>query len=170
MGTRARLVVLALLMSGVVGCDQGSKELAERKLGDRPRPVVAGRVDLQYAQNRGAAFNSERVLPEAARTPVIVVGGLVLLGVLGVTLHRRRYQLSPATAGIALILGGALGNLLDRAMRGYVVDFVHVHGWPIFNVADVAIVAGALLLLVTAKGDSRDASRPGASGPGTATP
>jgi lipoprotein signal peptidase len=64
-----------------------------------------------------------------------------------VTLIRRRAELSPTTAGLALVAGGAAGNLLDRAVRGYVVDFIHVHGWPIFNVADVAIAAGAILLL-----------------------
>jgi signal peptidase II len=45
-------------------------------------------------------------------------------------------------AGLALVIGGALGNVVDRIARGYVVDFIHVKGWPIFNVADIAVVVG----------------------------
>ncbi len=148
MGNRTRTLLLAALLLGVVGCDQGSKQLAEDRLGDgSTHELAAGRVDLQYAQNRGVAFNSERVIPQAVRTPLIAIAGVTLLGFVLVTLIRRRAELSPTTAGLALVAGGAAGNLLDRAVRGYVVDFIHVHGWPIFNVADVAIAAGAILLL-----------------------
>ena len=49
--------------------------------------------------------------------------------------------------GLALILGGALGNLVDRIARGYVVDFIHVKGWPIFNVADMCITAAAIMIM-----------------------
>lgn len=49
-------------------------------------------------------------------------------------------------AGGALVVGGALGNLVDRIARGYVIDFIHVHGWPVFNVADIAVVAGMGLI------------------------
>lgn len=142
------MLLLGFLALAVVGCDQGSKEVAERRLaGDHPHELVAGRVDLRYTENPGVAFRSERVLPDAVRLPVIVIAGLSLFAILAVALYRRRHELSATTAGYALILGGAAGNLVDRAARGHVVDFVHVHGWPIFNVADVAIAAGALLVL-----------------------
>ena len=51
----------------------------------------------------------------------------------------------------ALLLAGALGNLSDRLFRGYVVDFIHLHHWPIFNVADICIVVGALLFALHAR-------------------
>lgn len=54
-----------------------------------------------------------------------------------------------AVAG-ALIAGGAAGNLVDRAVRGHVIDFVHLHGWPVFNVTDIALVAGGVLLVAAA--------------------
>jgi signal peptidase II len=66
----------------------------------------------------------------------------------------RSQRSPPLDAGLALVMGGAVGNLVDRALRGHVVDFIHVSGWPVFNVADVAIVAGGLLV-VLARGHSR---------------
>jgi signal peptidase II len=151
---RVRLALLSLVLLGVVGCDQSSKEWAERELPGEPRDV-AGPVELRYAQNHGMAFSLERVLPAAAQKPLVILGGLLILGVIAVTWYRRRGELSAETAGYALVIGGAIGNLLDRAARGYVVDFVHIDGWPIFNVADVAIAAGVALLLAARIRQSR---------------
>ena len=52
--------------------------------------------------------------------------------------------------GFALVLAGALGNVVDRAARGYVIDFIHLTRWPVFNVADIAVVAGMTLLMLAA--------------------
>jgi signal peptidase II len=142
-----RLLLVALVLL-VAGCDQATKHWAEEELaGAPPAEVVAGRLELTYAENHGVAFNTERVLPAAARTPVLVLAGVAALGVLAVLWWRRRGEVSARTAGYALVVGGAAGNFVDRIARGYVVDFVHLHGWPIFNVADVAVVAGVGLLL-----------------------
>jgi signal peptidase II len=147
-----RLLLVAIVLL-VTGCDQATKSWAEDELaGAPPAEIVAGRVDLTYAENHGVAFNTERVLPEGARGAVVVLAGLGGLAMLSVFWWRRRGEVSARTAGYALVLGGAAGNLIDRAARGHVVDFVHVHGWPIFNVADVAIGAGiALILLAEAR-------------------
>lgn len=143
-----RLLLVALVLL-VAGCDQATKSWAEDELaGEPPTEIVAGRVDLTYAENHGVAFNAERVLPAGATTPLIVLAALAALTTLGVLWYRRRGEVSARTAGYALVLGGAAGNLIDRIVRGHVVDFVHVHGWPVFNVADVAIGAGAALLLL----------------------
>ncbi len=62
---------------------------------------------------------------------------------------RRRKTASPIEqAGIALIVAGAVGNLADRLIRGFVVDFIYLHYWPIFNVADALVAIGALMLLL----------------------
>jgi len=149
MTTRVRGLMLALLVMGVVGCDQGSKELAERQLAAQPpHELVAGRLDLDYHQNRGMAFNAERALPCGARTLAVVIGALAVLGLVGFAWYRQRGAGRMVQVGFGLVVAGALGNLLDRALRGYVVDFVHLHGWPVFNVADVAIAVGAGLLVV----------------------
>jgi signal peptidase II len=73
------------------------------------------------------------------------------LGIGGVILAwwRRRRASTVEQTAYALIVAGAFGNALDRAFRGYVVDFIEIRHWPVFNVADVAIVAGAVLLAIT---------------------
>jgi len=142
-----RLLLIAVVLL-VAGCDQATKRWAEDELaGAPPAEVVAGHVDLTYAENHGVAFNAERLLPGAGRPLLIAIGaaGCLFLGVLW---YRRRGEVSARTAGYALVLGGAAGNLIDRVARGHVVDFVHLHGWPVFNVADVAIALGAVLLVL----------------------
>lgn len=152
------LVVLTLTL--LVGCDHATKLGAERELrGEGPAPVMRG-LDLEYHQNHGIAFNLERVLPAPGRTAVIVLGGVLALGLLGRALWRRRGQVTLETAGYLLVLGGALGNLIDRLARGYVVDFIHVHHWPVWNVADAWVVLGVAALLVTA---SRTSAPPAAT-------
>jgi signal peptidase II len=73
---------------------------------------------------------------------------------------RRRRAAWPVHAGFACIVAGALGNALDRAARGHVVDFIHVRFWPVFNVADILVVAGLAILIlwrVAAASDLRPA-------------
>lgn len=148
------LVIAALV--GLVGCDHATKYAAESSLrGEAPRSVIDGAVALEYHQNPGVAFNNERVLPASARMPVIVVVGCGALAALTIALYRRRGKLTVETAALLLIAGGAAGNLLDRLLRGYVVDFVHVEHWPVFNVADVWLVAGALLMIVASARSAR---------------
>ncbi len=151
MKTKSAHLLLICLVLGVFGCDHATKGIAEHELKDeKPVAVIAGAVDLQYSQNYGIAFNVERFIPEAIRKPLIFAGGLAALVFVGIAWVRRRRNLSIEHVAYAVLLGGALGNLLDRLFRGYVVDFVHVHGWPIFNVADVAICVGVGLLMLHA--------------------
>lgn len=149
MTARAARLVLILLVLGVAACDQGSKHWAEHDLqGKPPSSIVRDRLDLEYTRNPGVAFSLERHLPEGARTPLVLISGLGLLTLLGIAAWKRRDQLTAQSAGYALVIGGAIGNLSDRLTRGYVVDFVHVHGWPIFNVADCAVAVGVGLLML----------------------
>jgi signal peptidase II len=144
----ARLVVLAIALA-TAGCDQATKRWAEEELRDAPpTTLVAGRLDLTYVENPGIAFGLDRVAPPGIRKPVIVSAAIAALAVLGLAWYRRGGAVSAQTVAGALIAGGAAGNLIDRFARGAVVDFVHLHGWPVFNVADVALVAGVALLLV----------------------
>ncbi len=150
-------LVLALL---VFAADQGSKALVQHTLGAHRYLPLAGEVlGLRLVLNKGAAFG------------LFASGGPVLLGVtiaaIGVILYYSRHAghlhrwVLPA---FALQLGGALGNLLDRLRLGSVVDFIYVSFWPTFNVADIGITAGALLLiycLVTAEGAGRKAEGEG---------
>jgi signal peptidase II len=138
------LTVLALV--ALVGCDHATKYVAKAELeSEPPRPVIGSLLDLRYAENTDIAFNLLRFVPEHVRGPLLVVFGAVALSALAFVAFRRPGTRA-TTAAYLLILGGALGNYSDRLVRGYVVDFIHVPHWPVFNVADIWVVAGALLL------------------------
>ncbi len=160
MTTSLARVVLLLIALAVAGCDQASKGWAEHSLEGRP-PVelISGRLELQYTQNPGMAFSLERVLPGPVRAPLLIGAALAALAVLGLAWARHRGRPSVRAVGAAVIAGGAAGNLIDRFTRGYVVDFVHWHGWPIWNLADAALLIGAALLLIAAWRTPRESPR-----------
>lgn len=151
----AAVVAVAL---GVFGCDGATKSLARDRLeGGRPVDLVSGVLELRYVENPGMAFNAERLLPEKVRRPLLLVVGFLFVPVIVLALRGR--QPPPAElAGIALLIGGAAGNHFDRVFRGHVVDFIHVTHWPVFNVADMALVAGAVLVVLAALRRGRTAS------------
>jgi signal peptidase II len=147
-----------LLFLGLAGLvvilDQATKRLAEDRLeptGVRsvPVPGVGDILRLTYVENRGAAFG---LLQD--QTAFFVFVGVLVIGVIAASyryLPRSGFRLHLA---LGLQLGGAIGNLIDRVRQGYVVDFVdfgyHSNWWPVFNVADSAIVLGVALLALNA--------------------
>ncbi|HEY3061892.1 MAG TPA: signal peptidase II [Chloroflexota bacterium] len=138
----------------VVLLDQSTKRLAEDRLertGVRsvPLPFVGDFLRFTYVENRGAAFG---LLQD--QTAFFVLVGVIVIGVIAASyryLPRSGFRLHLA---LGLQLGGAVGNLIDRIRQGYVVDFVdfgyHSNWWPVFNVADSAIVIGVALLALNA--------------------
>ncbi len=115
--------------------------------------VIAHTFWISHVLNTGAAFS----LFDGTTSPLLIRNLLIGFSVLAVlvvlaVIWRVGRELSLTSVALALILGGAMGNLYDRIRFGYVVDFleVHIHGyhWPDFNVADSAIVVGACLLLL----------------------
>lgn len=110
---------------------------------------------LRYAENKGAAFGLFGSLPEKYRAPLfhfVSIGAAVMIAYFFRKLRGTRDERF-AVVGLSLVLGGAIGNYVDRLARGFVIDFLEVHWheqayWPAFNVADSAIVVGAVLLLV----------------------
>ena len=131
----------------LVGCDHATKQVAKGELeGQNPHDLIHGVLDLRYAENTDVAFNLLSAMPERARVPLLgVVGAGAVIGLLGVLLLRRGGT-GLGRAALLLVTAGAAGNVLDRIARGYVVDFVHVPHWPVFNVADAYVTAGAILL------------------------
>lgn len=111
--------------------------------------VIDGFWSWRYTENRGAAFSLFAKMGKL-RLPFLLTFTVVALGFLLSYVRRLKDDQQPLVVALALILGGALGNLADRAHFGYVVDFVlWYYGsfrWPVFNLADSAIVAGALLI------------------------
>jgi signal peptidase II len=162
-----RPLLATAIVLGVVLLDQLTKWWAVRELPGDPLWVIGDDIGFALVRNTGSAFSLFQ-----AFTPILAVVAIVVAVILVRTVHRTRDTLM--VVGLSLVLGGALGNLLDRLFRtpgflkGAVVDFVHVGDFPTFNVADSAITIGAILIVVWAvradlreQRDARDA-KPGA--------
>ncbi|HYG99238.1 MAG TPA: signal peptidase II [Terriglobales bacterium] len=113
--------------------------------------VIPGLFRLTHVQNRGAAFGLFDDSPSEWKIAVLVVVSVVALVVVTALLWKNGHVITATGIGLALVLGGAIGNLCDRLIAGYVVDFLDFYigsyHWPAFNVADMAIVVGAFLLV-----------------------
>ncbi|MBX3232656.1 MAG: signal peptidase II [Labilithrix sp.] len=145
--SRLRSVLLVLLALGLFGCDEATKSVARERLAEGSVEIVRGAVELRYVQNDDIAFSAFRQLGVAHSPAFLAVLALVgIIGAVGLAIASTRWC---ARVGLALVIGGALGNFADRVARGYVVDFIHVHGWPVFNVADIAVVVGVGVLLLS---------------------
>ena len=146
----ARKLRIALLAASVllVGCDHYTKHVAKSALaGTPPHTLVAGMLDLDYTENTDSGFGLLRMVPVTVRT-VVLTSLQLIAGVAFLLLCLRRGIPRVARLALLLISAGAIGNGLDRLVRGCVVDFVHIHHWPVFNVADTYITIGAILLVV----------------------
>ncbi len=113
--------------------------------------VIPGFFQLTHVQNSGAAFGLFADSSAQWRVGALVSFSVVALIVVTALLWKNSHSLSTMTIGLSLILGGAMGNLWDRMVSGRVVDFLDFYvgnyHWPAFNVADTAIVIGAILLI-----------------------
>ena len=153
------LPVVALL---VYGLDQATKHWALEDLADGPVDIV-GSLRLNLAFNTGAAFSGGRGFGPLIAVLVVIVVIVLILG------RRRVIHSALGTVAVGLIAGGAVGNLSDRLLRagdgvlgGAVVDFVDLQWWPVFNVADAAVVVGGFLLVVdSTRAGSRQSERSG---------
>ena len=141
-----------LLAAAVVLADQATKALVLARFNLGEGLVLAPYFNLVLVYNKGAAFSFLSDAP-GWQTPLLVGFALVAIAVVAYLLVRSpgRWILS---AGLALILGGALGNVIDRLRFGAVVDFVDAHAWGwhwyVFNLADAAIVCGVVALVMDA--------------------
>lgn len=138
----------------VLVADQVTKAWAHARL-LRDRIIFEGDfLQLGYAENHAAALGLFKNVPEHLRTPLF---HLVSLGAVALVFYYAA-KLTGAKAerfakwGLPLVLGGALGNEVDRLFRGFVIDFIDLHPggwqWPAFNIADAAIVSGMVLLIL----------------------
>ncbi len=146
-----RSILAALIAFGCVACDQGTKQLAVAKLrGQPPVEYLDRTVRFLYAENPGAWGSLGATWPKPVKLGVFIVLPLVVLAGAGWTVLRRPSSLRELVA-TALFVGGGIGNLIDRVAQGYVVDFMWlgrgVLATNVFNVADLAVVAGALMFL-----------------------
>jgi signal peptidase II len=171
-----RAVIFVALVLVTFAFDQGSKawartlpvdppgcttaELAAHRCRGIPQPVVAGYWDWELAMNDGVAFSSFR--GKRVVLSLLAAAALVWIGIMA---WRTKPEERMKRWGLAFVFGGALGNLFDRVRDGAVTDFVRWriedHRWPIFNIADVALVIGvALLVLESVAARRRPATLP----------
>jgi signal peptidase II len=135
-----------------IGCDRVTKHVATATLAGTPgRSYLADTIRLEYVENTGGFLSLGANLPRAARTGLFAIGtGLMLLALVGAAV-RFRWR-GWLLVGVGFVVAGGASNLVDRIVRGSVVDFINVGVGPvrtgIFNVADVAIMLGVAILLV----------------------
>ncbi len=135
----------------VVIVDQLTKQLADNLLVyQRPLPIIPF-FNLTLTYNQGAAFSFLADAGGWQRWFFLVLSLIISLGLIVWLIRLGAYEKRLA-AGLSLILGGAVGNLIDRVVYGYVIDFIDVYyahwHWPAFNIADSAITIGAILLIM----------------------
>jgi signal peptidase II len=142
-----------LIALGIILLDRASKLAIVQTLRlGQGIPVVPGFFDIVFALNPGAAFGFLATLPDQVRNPLFIL--VSILAVILILFYHTRYLRSHRLVSFALglVLGGAVGNLIDRLHYGMVVDFLDVHvgpyHWPAFNVADSAISIGVGLMIL----------------------
>ncbi len=129
------------IVLAVLAVDRATKLWAMRDLRPRGPVAVLPFFELSYVQNTGAAFGLGR-----DSNGLFIAVSIVLIAVLARLLRRWPQDDYRLQTGGALVLAGAFGNLYDRLAYRHVVDFLYLHHWPVFNVADSCITLGALLL------------------------
>jgi len=157
-----RVVLFALVLVSCVGCDLATKTTAHRALRGRP-PVLllGGAIQLCYAENPGGFLSAGADLPRPVRSLLFVTFSLAIVITVSVVALAGSSVSGFKVIGCALIAARGLGNLVDRVTRGFARDWIVVRTGPlhtgVFNLADVAIMAGiALLLLAVSRGARRD--------------
>jgi signal peptidase II len=141
-----------LIVAAVIALDRLTKWLVIRHLPEAHEiPVIPGLFQLSHWENTGAAFSMFADSSSPWRTLGLIGFAVAALLVVGFLLWKSGSALNAITLALALIMGGASGNLWDRVAKGTVTDFLDFfigqHHWPPFNIADSAIVIGSLLLV-----------------------
>ena len=131
----------ALVMAAVIALDQGTKALVRSGVAIGDRDGVFPGVEIVHVRNEGVAFSRF----SGGGTVVAVIVGAALLALVAYFVTHLDKPLVWLPTG--MLLGGALGNVIDRIRDGAVTDFIKLPAWPAFNVADIAITFGVLVLL-----------------------
>lgn len=138
--------MIYIIVFVILSLDQLSKILISRCLSlNQSMPVIKGIFYFTLVHNRGAAFG---ILKDQVPLFIITAVFAIILAYRGLKEQGSR-RVSVYTVSLGFILAGGIGNLIDRLFRGYVVDFLDLRIWPVFNLADSAITVGAVLLAWT---------------------
>jgi signal peptidase II len=148
---RLRTLLIILLLASTIGCDQISKRIVRQQLdADHPVSLLAHHFTLTRIENTGAFLSFGYDWPDGVRLVLLTILPCVVLAVAFSYLLRKQ-NLAPVTlVGICFVVGGGIGNLFDRIVYGSVTDFMHLSfgmfQTGIFNMADVAITTGVLMI------------------------
>ena len=142
-----------LLAALVIGFDRWTKHLVATRMAlYQEHIVIRGFFSITHTENTGAAFSLFADSPAHWKTAMLISFSVVAMVVVSILLWKQARALTMTGIALSLILGGAMGNLWDRVASGRVVDFLLVYyqryRWPVFNLADSAIVVGASLLVL----------------------
>jgi signal peptidase II len=150
----SRYAVLAAAALCVITLDQLTKEMALSGLADGPVDLITGVLTLRLTFNSGGAFGLLQGLPGFFLVATLVVVVAILMWV-------RRIEDVRWMVPLGMVLGGGVGNVIDRVVRetGGVVDFIDLHWWPVFNLADASIVMGVGLILLLSTRPGRPAEQ-----------
>jgi signal peptidase II len=144
---------MILISGGVLVLDQATKVLVDKTMTlHQSIEIVPNFAHLTYLRNTGAAFGFLAGARSSLRIVFFALISLVAIGCIVYLIRGLRPQQKTLLASLSLILGGAIGNLIDRLRLGEVIDFIDLHWydihWPAFNVADSAISIGVALLFI----------------------
>ncbi len=145
---RKQICIFAICSAVLIALDQWTKSLAVAHLkGQSPLVLIDGVFELLYSENRGAAFSILQGKQGFLLLITAAVLAFVLYAIIKMPVSRRYI---PLTVCLTLLLSGAVGNMIDRVINGFVVDFLYISliDFPIFNVADIYVTTAAAFFLV----------------------
>ena len=152
MKTTLRTIVILLILSANIGCDQVTKTLVRNNVGYHEQiTLITDYMTLTRVENTGAFLSAGHALPQPVKLIVLLIIPSLVLGILVVYVLRKSNLSGIFTTGICFIAGGGIGNMYDRFLYGSVTDFLHMDlilfKTGIFNMADVSIMLGTALVL-----------------------
>lgn len=151
---RLKYLILLAVTGTILSLDQLTKHLVVQRFAyGESLPVIPGFFNLTYVRNLGAAFGLLSKLDATYRVPFFVIVPILAIGAIFLVFRRVEDHDTVQASALSLVIGGAFGNLIDRASYNYVIDFLDFHWnyqihFPAFNVADIAICIGVGLLIL----------------------
>ncbi len=147
---KKKYLLLSVITLVTVVIDQLTKWWAKGLQYQSPIRVIDNFFDFIYVENPGAAWGMMGNLEPSVRIPLFVLISIVAVGFIGYFFHRLKDDQSLPIWALSLVFGGAMGNFIDRIYQSFVIDFIdwhyHQYHWPTFNMADVFISVGVVLL------------------------
>ena len=147
-----KYIIIIIVTLPVIVLDQLSKVYIQKTMKlHQTIKVIDGLFDITYVLNKGAAFSFLADKPEGFTIPFFVIVSVIAIGIIGFLFYKTEKSDYVSLIAFALLLGGSIGNLIDRIRHGAVTDFldfyIQQYHWPAFNVADSAITTGVFLFL-----------------------